>query len=203
MAEKIKIREAVIVEGKYDKIKLDSIIDGMIIQTDGFQIFSNKEKMDLIRRIAEKRGILVFTDSDSAGFLIRNHLNGAVAKDKIKHAYIPDVFGKERRKVKFSKEGKLGVEGISKEVIVQAILRSGAHCEMQHEKDVPVRSITKLDLFEDGFSGREDSAQRRQVLLSTLNLPERLTANALVDVLNCLMSYEEYHNMIGNLKFCI
>lgn len=197
----IKLKEAVIVEGKYDKIKLSSIIDGLIIETGGFQIFSDKEKLALIRHLAQTRGIVVMTDSDSAGFLIRNHLNGAIPKEQIKHVYMPDVFGKERRKEKPSKEGKLGVEGLSQEVILQAMTRAGVLCEVEEGLIPPSREITKLDLFEFGFSGREDSALRRKALLKRLQLPEHLASNALVKVLNCLMSYEEFDAFLENEFF--
>lgn len=197
----IKVKEAVIVEGKYDKIKLSSLIDGLILETGGFRIFSNKEKLALIRRLAETRGILVLTDSDSAGFLIRNHLNGAIPKEQIKHAYIPDIYGKERRKEKPSKEGKLGVEGISQEILLQAIRRAGATCEMEDAgAREPAREITKLDLYEAGLSGREDSAQKRAAFLKRMRLPEHLSVNALVKVLNCLTNFEEFQKTVKKLE---
>ncbi|MCI9272705.1 MAG: DUF4093 domain-containing protein [Clostridiales bacterium] len=197
----IQVREAIIVEGKYDKIKLSSMIDGLIIETGGFRIFNNKEKMALIRRLAETRGILILTDSDSAGFLIRNHLNGAIPKGRVKHAYIPDIFGKERRKEKPSQEGKLGVEGIPQEILIKAIRQAGVDCGVLEGNNKRFREVTKLDLFELGFSGGEDSRKKRAALLKTLNLPEHLSPNALLPVVNCLMSYEEFCQAVKNLKY--
>ncbi|MBO5858477.1 MAG: DUF4093 domain-containing protein [Clostridia bacterium] len=185
----IKINQAVIVEGKYDKIKLSSIIDAPIIQTDGFGIFKDKELQRLIRMLAEKRGILVLTDSDSAGFKIRSFIGSTVDKKYIKNAYIPDIFGKERRKTEPSKEGKLGVEGVSEEVIMQALANAG----VLYENSVkPERPITKLDLYELGFTGGENSTEKRAALLKYYALPSRLTANALVTVLNCITTYDRF-----------
>lgn len=197
----IKIKEAVIVEGKYDKIKLSSMIDGLIIETRGFQIFKDEQQMALIRRMAESRGLLILTDSDSAGFLIRHHLMSAIPEKQIKHAYIPDVLGKERRKEKASKEGKLGVEGVSKQQILEALGRAGVLCEEEslQETAVPQRKIEKADLFSDGLTGGENSAQNRKRLLSHLCLPEHLATNALLKVLNSMMSYEEYREMVEKL----
>lgn len=193
----IKIKEAVIVEGKYDKIKLSSIIDGLIIETRGFQIFSDKEQVDMIRRLADKRGILVLTDSDSAGFLIRNYLSGAVGPDKIKHAYIPDILGKERRKDRPSKEGKLGVEGVPVQAIVDALRRAGVTCEAEQ---VPVgKRIDKTDLYLAGLSGGENSVQKRKMLLKELALPEHLAVNSMVGVLNSIMSYDEFCRLTDKL----
>ncbi len=185
----IKIKQAVIVEGKYDKIKLSGIIDAPIIQTDGFGIFKDKELQRLIKMLSEKRGILVLTDSDSAGFKIRSFIGSTVNQKDIVHAYIPDIFGKERRKTEPSKEGKLGVEGVSEEVIMQALANAGVLCETTQE---PERPITKLDLYELGFTGREDSASKRAALLRYYRLPERLSANSLVKVLNCITTYEQF-----------
>lgn len=192
----IKVKEAVIVEGKYDKIKLSSIIDGLIIETNGFQIFSDKKQMDLIRRLADARGILVLTDSDAAGFVIRNYLTGAISPDKIKHAYIPDIFGKEKRKEKPSKEGKLGVEGVPADVIIDALKRAGVTCE---SKEAAGRKITKTDLYLLGLSGGENSAEKRQVLLKELSLPAHLAANSLVGVLNSIMSYNEFFELVDKI----
>jgi ribonuclease M5 len=195
----IKLKEAVIVEGKYDKIKLSSIIDGLIIETHGFQIFKDKAQMDMIRKLADTRGILIMTDSDSAGFIIRNYLNGAIDPSKIKHAYIPDVFGKERRKTAASKEGKLGVEGVPIKEIVAALNRAGVLCEENSQTPVRERQITKMDLYEFGLSGRADSVQKRKCLLQKLNLPEHLAPNSLVQVLNSIMSYEEFCSTVQSL----
>lgn len=197
----IRVKEAIIVEGKYDKIKLSSLIDGLIIETHGFGIFKDKEQMALIRRLADSRGILILTDSDSAGFLIRNHLVGAIDPAKIKHAYIPDILGKERRKDTPSKEGKLGVEGMPVQEIYRALQRAGVNCEQEGPQNTKesVRAITKMDLYEAGLSGGEGSAQRRKLLLKKLQLPERLAVNSLVRVLNQIMTYEEFSETVQKL----
>ena len=187
----IHVKEAVIVEGKYDKIKLANLIDGLIITTEGFGIFKDKEKQRLIRQLAVTRGILVLTDSDGAGFVIRSFLKGAVPPETVRHAYIPDIFGKERRKDKPSKEGKLGVEGISEEVLREAILRSGASCEISTESVRRCREITKADLYELGLTGGEHASENRAFLKKRLSLPERMSTNALLDVLNCLLTRQE------------
>ena len=199
----IKIKEAVIVEGKYDKIKLSSLIDGLIIETGGFQIFSDREKIELLRRRADTRGLLILTDSDSAGFLIRNHIQSCIPKEKIRHAYIPDLYGKEKRKLHPSKEGKLGVEGIDPEILLESIRRSGASAIEEAGSSEEKRKITKLDLYEDGFSGGADSSKKRQVLLRELGLPERLTAKALVPVLNSLVNYEEYQKVVKKINLTL
>ena len=190
----IRVREAVIVEGKYDKIKLSSIVDGLILTTDGFGIFKDKEKMELLRKLAKTRGLLILTDSDSAGFLIRNHLTGSIDNRYIKHCYIPDVFGKEKRKEKASAEGKLGVEGMKAQHLIDALQNAGVTVEMADHEERPreTRSITKLDLYEDGLSGRPDSAARRKAFLRWMMFPERLGVNALVEVLNAMMTFEQY-----------
>lgn len=193
----IKIKQAVIVEGKYDKIKLSGIIDAPIIQTDGFGIFKDKELQLLIRKLAEKRGILVLTDSDSAGFKIRSFIGSTVDKKDIVHAYIPDIFGKESRKTEPSKEGKIGVEGVSEQVIMQALANAGVLCEKAHE---PARPITKLDLYELGFTGGADSSKKRAALLKYYSFPERLSANSLVKVLNCITTYEQFLNDVREIE---
>ena len=185
----IKIKQAVIVEGKYDKIKLSGIIDAPIIQTDGFGIFKDKELQQLIRTLAAKRGILVLTDSDSAGFKIRSFIGSTVDQSDIIHAYIPDIFGKESRKTEPSKEGKIGVEGVSEDIIMQALANAGVLCESTPE---PERPITKLDLYELGFTGGENSAQKRAALLKYYSFPERLSANSLIKVLNCVTTYDRF-----------
>jgi ribonuclease M5 len=193
----IKVKEAVIVEGKYDKIKLSSIIDGLIIETNGFQIFKDKKQMNMIRKLADKRGILVLTDSDSAGFIIRNYLSGSISADKVKHAYIPDIFGKEKRKEKPSKEGKLGVEGVPVSEIEKALKRAGVTCETEEKK--AERKINKTDLYIMGLSGGPNSALKRKELLKKLSLPEHLAANSLVEVLNSMMSYNEFCSLIDKI----
>lgn len=199
----IKIKEVIIVEGKYDKIKLSSIIDGTIIETHGFGIFKDKKQLKLIRNLAETNGLLIITDSDAAGFVIRNYLKGSVPKDKIKHAYIPDIYGKEKRKTKASKEGKIGVEGVAKEVILEAIRKAGISFQTVDNDIESKRKITKKDLFTTGLSGRDDSAQNRKVLIKHLGLPEHITTNSLIDVLNCMMDYDEYIKTIDKLKINI
>ena len=192
----IKIKEAVIVEGKYDKIKLSGFIDGLILTTDGFGVFKDREKQRLIRRLADTRGILVITDSDGAGFVIRSFLKGIVPPDKIRHAYIPDVFGKEKRKTAPSKEGKLGVEGLSEEILSRAIAASGAECSLSEGAKQSARSITKTDLYEYGLTGSQNASANRDALKEMLDLPEKLSPNSLLAVLNCLMTREEFIEFI-------
>ena len=194
----IKIDRAVIVEGRYDKIKLSSILDAVIIETEGFGIFNNKEKQQLIRRLADTKGLLILTDSDSAGFKIRSFIKGIVPAETIKHAYIPDIFGKEKRKTEASKEGKLGVEGVKKELIIEALEKAGVFCE--ETENTEKREITKLDLYEDGLSGKADSDALRKKLLFHLQLPERLTSNALVQILNTFLTYDEYKKAVEEIK---
>ncbi|MBQ5398311.1 MAG: DUF4093 domain-containing protein [Ruminococcus sp.] len=194
----ISLKEAVIVEGRYDKIKLSSIIDTPIIETNGFRIFNDKQKQLLIRQIASKRGILIMTDSDSAGFVIRNFLRGVVPENELRHAYIPQLEGKEKRKSEQSKEGFLGVEGVSDEVIVEAIRKSGATIIGEEEKKRS-SEITKSDLFELGLSGRENSKLLRERLLKELNMPSYLTTNAMLSALNCLYSFEELKSYLNNI----
>ena len=189
----LKIREAIVVEGRYDKNTLSQLVDTVILETSGFGIFKDAERLALLRRLAERRGLIVLTDPDGAGFVIRNFLKGSIPPEQVKHAYVPDVYGKERRKRQGGKEGKLGVEGMRPEVLEQALRRAGAtFLEETTAPAAPRRAITKADLFADGLSGGPDSARRRQALLKALELPERLTANALLEVLNSLYSYEEY-----------
>ncbi len=187
MEEKIKIREAIIVEGKYDKIKLSSVFDTLIIETTGFSIYTDKEKQQLIRKCAKETGIIIFTDSDRGGFLIRNFLNGAIPPENIKHAYIPQIKGKEHRKVAPSKDGFLGVEGVSRQVIVDAVL--SASPKISEKKS---RLITKADFYALGLSGKEDSAKKRNILKKNLNLPSNLSAGALLQTLNQLFEYDEF-----------
>lgn len=195
----IKIKEAVIVEGKYDKIRLSSLIDGLIITTDGFGIFKNKEKMQMLRKLAETRGLLIITDSDSAGFVIRNHLKSCISPELIKHAYIPDIFGKERRKTEHSKEGKLGVEGMSTEVLIAALQKAGVICTDDINSVEPEnrRMITRQDFFRAGLSGGEGSSAKRAELLNVLRLPQRMTANALLGVINDYMTWEQFAEYFG------
>ncbi len=194
----IHIREAVIVEGKYDKIKLSSIIDGLIIETHGFGIFKDKEQMALLRKLAATRGLLVLTDSDGAGFVIRNYLSGCIPKSQIKHAYIPDLFGKEKRKDKPSKEGKLGVEGVPVAVILEALKKAGVCCEEgEAEKKGP--PVTKADLMAAGLSGGDGSAEKRKQLQKRLGLPEKLSPNGLLQIVNATMTREEFFQKVESL----
>ena len=193
----ITIKEAVIVEGKYDKIKLSNFIDGLIITTEGFGVFKDKEKQQMIRHLAQVRGLFVLTDSDGAGFVIRSFLKGIVPPEQIKHAYIPDVFGKEKRKVTPSKEGKLGVEGLSEAMLSEAIIRSGATCTVTDHRHPASGDITKTDLYLFGLSGGERAAANRDKLKKRLNLPQKLTANSLLAVLNCLMTRDELARLMN------
>ncbi len=190
----IKLKQAVIVEGKYDKIKLSNIVDAPIICTDGFGIFKDRELRNLIKSLAERNGIIVLTDSDSAGFKIRNFIGSFVDKKYISNAYIPDIFGRERRKTEDSKEGKLGVEGVSESVIIEALGRTGILCE---KVEIPSRRITKADFYELGLSGKKNSALLRQKLLKSYNLPSRLSANSLIEILNSITTYDEFIGFVG------
>lgn len=190
----VKIQEAILVEGRYDKNTLSQIVDAPIFETAGFGIFKDKEQLALLRRVAEKRGLIVFTDSDGAGFVIRNYIKGAIPGKYLKHAYIPDIPGKERRKAAPGKEGKLGVEGMSPEVILQALRASGA--TIDGEAVERGSSVTKQDFVDWGLSGGQDSAEKRKKLLKKLNLPERMTANALLRAVNLLYSREELAEML-------
>lgn len=193
----LKIREAIVVEGKYDKNTLSQLVDTVIIQTDGFGIFKNSEQLELLRRLAVQRGLIVLTDSDGAGFVIRNHLKGTIDPAWVKHAYIPDIAGKERRKRTAGKEGKLGVEGMSRAVLEEALRRAGATFEDSAAVErVERKAITKADLFSLGLSGRADSAARRAALLKKLELPAHMSPNAMLQVLNSLYSYEEVATMV-------
>lgn len=196
----LKIKEAIVVEGRYDKNTLSQLVDTLIIPTDGFGIFKDGEKKKLLRKVAQSRGLILLTDSDGAGFVIRNHLKGVLPKDQLKQAYIPDIYGKERRKAKPGKEGKLGVEGMRPEVLEEALRRAGATI-LDEEGVGPVerRQITKADLFRDGLTGAPDSAERREKLKQTLDLPQRLTTNGLLDVLNTLFDYEQYERAAAAL----
>ena len=186
-----RIKEVIVVEGRYDKNTLSQVVDAVIIETGGFGIFNDREKRALLKKLAESRGLILMTDSDGAGFLIRNHLKGCIDPGRIKNAYIPDVYGKERRKSKGSREGKLGVEGMRPEVLLEALKRAGATFEGESGGQREER-ISKADLYKKGLSGGPGSAARRQALLSRLDLPARLTADGLLDVLNATMSREEF-----------
>lgn len=190
----VKIKEAIVVEGRYDKNTLSQIVDAPVLETSGFGIFKDKQQMALLRRVAEKRGLIVFTDSDGAGFVIRNHIKSAIPAKYLKHAYIPDIPGKEKRKSAPGKEGKLGVEGMTKEVILEALRKAGATMEGE---DVPqCRGITKQDLVALGLSGGPDAAAKRLALLKKLDLPEHMSANAMLQALNLLYSPKELEQIL-------
>ena len=185
----VKIKEAIVVEGRYDKNTLSQIVDAPILETSGFGIFKDKKQMALLRQVAEKRGLIVFTDADGAGFVIRNHIKSAIPGKYLKHAYTPDIFGKERRKAAPGKEGKLGVEGMKREVILEALRKAGATIE--GENCSQTNAITKQDLMDLGLSGGPGSSEKRLALMKKLNLPEHMSANALLQALNLLYSLEE------------
>ncbi len=213
----IKIVEAIIVEGTYDKIKLSGIVDTMIITTGGFSIFKDAKKIQLIKKLAEKTGIIIFTDSDRAGFLIRNYIKKLILPNPVKHAYIPEVKGKEKRKRAPGKEGIMGVEGINDKIIIDSLIKSGCtvvedyDSQPNHKKDSleknnafsetsSNRKITKTDLFLDRLAGGKDSHIMRIRLCENLSLPSRISTNALIDVLNKLYSYDEYKEMLGKIN---
>lgn len=194
----VKIREAIVVEGRYDKNTLSQIVDAPIFQTDGFGIFRDREKMRLLRRTAEKLGLIVFTDSDGAGFVIRSHIKSAIPEKYLKHAYIPDIPGKEKRKAAPGKEGKLGVEGMKPEIILEALRRAGATFD---DGQAPAAGgITKQNMMELGLSGGPDSSAKRKKLIKALDFPEHLSANALLQALNLLYSLDELKTAVAALE---
>ena len=194
----VKIREAIVVEGRYDKNTLSQIVDAPIFQTDGFGIFRDREKMRLLRRTAEKLGLIVFTDSDGAGFVIRSHIKSAIPEKYLKHAYIPDIPGKEKRKAAPGKEGKLGVEGMKPEIILEALRRAGATFD---DGQAPAAGgITKQNMMELGLSGGPDSSAKRKKLIKALDFPEHRSANALLRALNLLYSLEELKAAVAALE---
>lgn len=195
----VKIREAIVVEGRYDKNTLSQIVDAPILQTDGFRIMNNKEYLALLRRVAKQRGLIVFTDSDGAGFVIRNFLKGAIPFEQLKHAYIPDVYGKERRKSVPGKEGKLGVEGMPPEIILECLRHAGATFENEIVTNEPTHQISKFDLFALGLSGGPNSKAKRLALLKVAKLPEHLSSNAMLQVLNLLYTKEELYKLVETL----
>ena len=198
----IEIKEAVIVEGKYDKMRLKGILNSVIVETGGFRLFKDNEKLSLIKNLAEKQGIVILTDSDSAGFVIRNHLKSAVSPDKIKNAYIPTIQGKEKRKSKPSKEGLLGVEGIDEKELLLSLQRAGATIENSAETsdNNSKPKISKSDLYKLGLSGHDNSSILRKKLLKHLNLPEYITANALCELLSSLYDFEKLKEKVDTIK---
>ena len=188
---KPKVKEVIVVEGRYDKNTLSQVVDAVIVELGGFAVFNDKEKQAFLRKLAKERGIL-FTDPDGAGFVIRNRVKGNIPEGRVLQAYVPDIYGKEKRKRKGGKEGKLGVEGMKPEVLLDALRRAGA--TIDEESTVKGNSITKADLYDLGLIG-PDSAEKRKALCKRLELPEHLSANALVEVLNLLMSREELEKL--------
>lgn len=192
----IKIREAIVVEGRYDKNTLSQIVDAPILETSGFGIMKDKTQLDLLRKVADTRGLVVFTDSDGAGFVIRNFLKSTIPADKLKHAYIPDIYGKERRKSAPGKEGKLGVEGMCPQVIVDALRNAGATIEGETATRT-AGNITKQDMMELGLSGGKNSSEKRKKLLKKMQLPEHMSSNAMLQALNLLLDLESLPQLIG------
>ncbi|MDR1927093.1 MAG: DUF4093 domain-containing protein [Oscillospiraceae bacterium] len=197
--QKIPLRQVILVEGKYDVIRLHSLFDALILRTDGFRIFRDRERQQLLRRLAQRNGVILLTDSDAAGFQIRAFLKDILPKDQMWQVYIPDVQGKERRKALPSKEGKLGVEGMEARVLLEAFRRAGV-LEEQSGAEQSAAHITKLMLYQDGFSGTPGSRARLQALLRELELPERLSSNGLAQVLSASVSGEEYRAAVAALR---
>ncbi len=188
----IRVRQAIVVEGRYDRNTLRQLVDAPIFETGGFRVLKDRELLALLRRAAERRGLIILTDSDGAGFVIRSFLRGALPRDRVLHAYIPDVYGKERRKRAPGKEGKVGVEGMPPQVLLEALRAAGADIEGEDDGRPAGELLTKADLFDLGLSGRPDSAARRKALQARLRLPEHLSANALLEALNLLFTRREF-----------
>ena len=194
----VKIKEAIVVEGRYDKNTLSQILDATILETSGFGIFKNKEQMQLLRRVAEVRGLIVFTDADGAGFVIRNHIKSAIPGQYLKHAYTPDILGKERRKSAPGKEGKLGVEGMTRDVILDSLRRAGATFEgVTTEKTAG--EITKADLMDLGLYG-PGSNERRGALIKKLGFPEKISTNGFLQAVNLLYSLKELAQILETME---
>ena len=187
-----RIREVVVVEGRYDKNALRQVVEATVVETGGFGVFNDRERLALLRRLAAERGLILLTDSDAAGFVIRNFLKGAIPRDQLKQAYIPDIYGKERRKAAPGKEGKLGVEGMSPQVLLAALERAGATFEDGQPSEERAEPITKADLYALGLTGGQDSQTKRRALLQKLGLPEHMTANAMLEALNILYTRGEF-----------
>ena len=187
-----KIKEVIVVEGRYDKNALKQVVDATVVETGGFGVFSDRERLALLRRLAAERGLILLTDSDGAGFVIRNFLKGAIPKSQLKQAYIPDIYGKERRKAAPGKEGKLGVEGMSPAVLLQALERAGATFRERPSQEPAGEAVTKADLYGLGLTGGPDSGAKRAQVLKALGLPERMTANAMLEAVNILYNREEF-----------
>lgn len=196
----IHIREAILVEGRYDANAVHQVVDAIVLETGGFRIFNDRDQLRLLRRIAATRGLILLTDSDGAGFVIRNYLKGALPAGSIKQAYIPDIQGKERRKRHSSKEGKLGVEGMRPDVILQALRRAGATIEQEGSAPISNDVITKADFYEWGLSGRNDSAKRRAAVLHALDLPAHMTANALLEFINAVGTRADIEQIVQQIS---
>lgn len=194
----VKVREVILVEGRYDKNTLRQLVDAPILETKGFGIFKDKQMQAYLREVAKKRGVIILTDADGAGFVIRNFLKGILPKEQVKHAYIPDIYGKERRKAAPGREGKLGVEGMKPEVLLEALRRAGA--TLEGEAAFPRNEITKLDLYEAGLTGGANSAAKRKALLEKLQLPEHLSANGLLEALNLIYTKESFLTLLEELS---
>lgn len=194
----LKIKEAIVVEGRYDKNTLSQIVEAPIFETGGFAIFKDKQQMALLRQVAQRRGLIVFTDSDGAGFLIRNYIKSAIDNQYLKHAYIPDCYGKERRKKSPGKEGKLGVEGMTREIILNALCRAGA--TVQGLEQQPRYRISKHDLMELGLSGCQNADRKRRALLTKLDLPEHMSVNAMLQALDLLFTLDELEGFVKDLE---
>lgn len=193
----LHIEQAIIVEGKYDKIKLSSIVDAVIITTNGFSVIKDKEKLEIIRFFARNKGIIILTDSDTAGFKIRNYLKGAIKNGKIINVYAPDIFGKEKRKKTPSKEGKLGVEGIDPDILLEAFKKAGV---LSEERVCQTDPVTKLELYECGLSGGDNSSELRKRLLKELDMPQLMTTNSMLEIINTMMSKGEFLNIVKKIK---
>ena len=194
----VKIRQAIVVEGRYDKNTLSQIVDAPIFETSGFGIFNSPDNLELLRRVAKQRGLIVFTDSDGAGFVIRNHLKSTIDSQYLLHAYIPDVYGKEKRKKTAGKEGKIGVEGMPPDVILECLRRAGAAIDGEV---LPAQSqlITKMDLFDIGLYGNHDSKEKRIELLKMLDFPEHMSTNAMLQAINLLYTKDEIIRLMDTL----
>ena len=192
----VKIREAIVVEGRYDKNTLSQILEAPILETSGFGIMKDKQQLALLRKVSANRGLIVFTDSDGAGFVIRNYLKGAIPAEQLKHAYIPDIAGKEKRKAAPGKEGKLGVEGMQPEVIIDALRKAGATIEGESPMRT-IGAITKQDFMELGLSGGANSKEKRLKLLKKLDLPAHTSSNALLQAINLLMDIDKLREILG------
>lgn len=194
-----KIKETIVVEGIYDKIKLSRFIDAVIIITNGFRVFSDDRIMKSVTKMARETGIVILTDSDSAGFKIRNYIKQSLPEGSVKHAYVPDVHGKEKRKREPGREGLIGVEGIKDDIIIDALRKAGCTIDGSSEAPGEGRKITKADLYKAGLSGGDGSRERRNMLASSLGIPMKISANMLLDILNRLLDYDEFCEIVQNI----